>query len=138
MPGRNERIIAEFRSNGGVTQEWGTRLLVMHTIGARSGEERLAPVTGRADDAGWFIVAAKGGDPRHPDWYHNLVAHPRFEVEAHIDGDARTVTVTAREVAGAEYVEVWRDYTERSPVLQRYADEAGRVLPIFHLERDAG
>jgi deazaflavin-dependent oxidoreductase (nitroreductase family) len=138
MSERNERTIAEFRANGGVTEEWGTRLLVMHTIGARSGEERLAPVTGRAHDAGWYLVAANGGSPRHPAWYHNLVAHPGFDIEAHVDGEARTVAVVARELTGAEYDRVWSDYVERAPVLQRYADESGRVLPIFSLDRTAG
>lgn len=134
MSGWNERVIAEFRANDGVTKGWGKSLVVMHTIGARTGELRLAPVMGRRDGAGgWFVVASKGGAPEHPAWYHNLVAHPRFEVEAHVDGRIETVDVTAHELEGAEYDAAWKMFVDRSPVFQEYADRAGRVLPIFQL-----
>jgi deazaflavin-dependent oxidoreductase (nitroreductase family) len=130
----NDRVIAEFRDNHGVTKGWGKSLVVMHTIGAKSGDERLAPVMGRRDDAGgWYVVASKGGSPRNPAWYHNLVAHPSFDVEAHIDGDIQTVRVTAHELEGADYDAAWKMFVDRSPVFQQYADKAGRVLPIFHL-----
>lgn len=132
----NDRVIAEFRENNGVTKGWGKSLVVMHTIGAKSGEERLAPVMGRRDDeGGWFVVASKAGAPQHPAWFHNLVAHPSFDVEAHIDGAVQTVPVTAHELAGAEYDAAWKAFAERSPVFQEYAEKAGRVLPIFHLVR---
>lgn len=136
MSAWNDRVIAEFRANDGVTKGWGKSLIVMHTVGAKSGEERLAPVMGRRDDAGgWYVVASKGGAPQHPAWYHNLVANPGFEVEAHIDGAIATVPVVARELSGAEYDAAWAMFTERSPAFQEYADKAGRVLPIFHLRR---
>ena len=132
----NDRVIAEFRANDGVTKGWGKSLVVMHTIGAKSGEERLAPVLGSRDDAGgWYVVASKGGAPEHPAWYHNLVAHPRFDVEAHIDGGVQTVPVNAVELVGAEYDEIWQRFVDRSPAFQQYAERAGRVLPIFHLVR---
>lgn len=132
----NDRVIAEFRANDGVTRGWGKSLVVMHTVGARTGGERLAPVMGRRDgEGGWYVVASKGGAPTHPAWYHNLVAHPRFDVEAHVDGGIQTVPVEARELAGADYDAAWAMFTERSPVFQEYADKAGRRLPIFHLVR---
>ena len=87
MSSWNDSVIEEFRTNDGVTKGWGKSLVVMHTIGARSGELRLAPVMGRRDGAGgWYAVASKGGAPTNPDWYYNLVAHPVLDVEAHIDG----------------------------------------------------
>lgn len=130
----NDRVIAEFRENDGVTKGWGKSLIVMHTVGAKSDEIRLAPVMGRRDEAGgWFVVASKGGAPTHPAWYHNLVAHPQLDVEAHIDGRLQTVAVTANELQGADYDAAWKLFTDRSPVFQEYADKAGRVLPIFHL-----
>lgn len=133
----NDRVIAEFRANAGVTKGWGKSLLVMHTTGARSGEPRLTPVMARRDDAGgWFVVAAAGGAPVHPAWYHNLVAHPRFDVEAHIDGGVQTVPVTAHELDGAEYDAAWQLFARRSPVFEEFAAKAGRRIPIFHLVRD--
>jgi deazaflavin-dependent oxidoreductase (nitroreductase family) len=137
VSGWNDRVIAEFRANDGVTRGWGKSLVVMHTTGARSGELRLAPVMGRRDGSGgWFVVASKGGAPTHPSWYHNVVANPRFDVEAHIDGTLHTVPVTAHEIDGAEYDAAWQLFVSRSPVFQEYADRAGRRMPIFHLVRD--
>jgi deazaflavin-dependent oxidoreductase (nitroreductase family) len=136
MSNWNDRVIAEFHANDGVTKGWGKSLVVMHTMGAKSGEVRLAPVMGRRDDhGGWYVVASKGGAPRHPAWYHNLIAHPAIDVEAHIDGTVKTVAVTAHELQGAEYDAAWQTFVDRSPVFQQYADKARRVLPIFHLVR---
>lgn len=130
----NERVIAEFRANDGVTKGWGKSLVVMHTIGARSGALRLAPVMTRRDGAGgWFTVASAGGAPEHPAWYHNLVAHPEIDVEAHVDGGIATVPVTVSELSGEDYDEAWRQFVAASPAFQQYADRAGRVMPIMHL-----
>ena len=139
MSSWNDRVIEEFRANDGVTKGWGKSLIVMHTIGARSGQVRLAPVMGLRDGSGgWYVVASKAGAPDHPAWYHNLVAHPSFEVEAHVEGRVQTVPVTARELPGTEYDEAWQAFVAKSPVFADYAARAGRVLPIFHLARDAG
>ncbi len=73
----------------------------MHTIGAKSGEERLAPVMGLRLDDGWLIVASKGGAPENPAWYYNLLAHPEFDVEVHVDGEIATVPVTRASSTGA-------------------------------------
>ena len=136
MSGWNERVIAEFRANHGVTKGWGKSLVVMHTIGARSGEVRLAPVMGLRDGSGgWYVVASKGGAAEHPAWYHNLVAHPEFDVEAHHEGEVATVPVRAVELASPDYDDVWAQFVAKSAVFQDYADRAGRVMPIFHLIR---
>jgi deazaflavin-dependent oxidoreductase (nitroreductase family) len=131
----NDTAIAEFRDNAGVTGRWGKSLIVMHTVGAKSGAERLAPVMGFRDDRGWFVVASKGGAPDNPAWYHNLVAHPAFDVEAHIDGDVRTVPVTARELDADEYAAAWQRITAKVPMFAEYETKTVRKLPIFLLER---
>lgn len=130
----NDRVIAEFRANDGVTRGWGRSLVVMHTVGARSGEIRPAPALGRRDGAGgWFVVASAGGSPRHPAWYHNLVAHPEIDVEAHVDGAIALVPVTVSELAGDDYDRAWDLFVTASPAFEQYADRAGRRLPIMHL-----
>jgi deazaflavin-dependent oxidoreductase (nitroreductase family) len=133
----NDRVIDEFRTNHGVTERWGKTLIVMHTTGAKSGEERLAPVMGlRLDDgAGWLIVASKGGAPENPAWYYNLLAHPEFDAEMHVDGDVATVRVTARELTGDEHDEAWQRIIARRPYFADYQANTPRTLPIFKLER---
>jgi deazaflavin-dependent oxidoreductase (nitroreductase family) len=80
------------------------------------------------------VVASQGGAPKHPTWYHNLVAHPQIELQ---DGPARQ-DMTARELDGAERdlwwsraLEVWPDYAE-------YQTKTDRVIPVFVLEPAAG
>lgn len=131
----NDSVIEEFRTNSGVTERWGKTLVVMHTIGAKSGQERLAPVMGMRVDYGWLIVASKGGSPDNPGWYHNLLAHPAFDVEVHVDGEVARVAVTAHELAGAERDQAWQRIIARRPYFADYQEKATRTLPIFRLER---
>lgn len=135
MSSWNDRVIEEFRTNHGVTERWGKTLVVMHTTGAKSGEERLAPVMGLRVDDGWLIVASKGGAPSNPGWYYNLLAHPAFDVEVHVDGEVATVPVTARELVGTERDEAWQRIISRRPYFADYQDKAARILPLFTLER---
>jgi deazaflavin-dependent oxidoreductase (nitroreductase family) len=129
----NDSVIAEFRANDGRTERWGDRLLVMHTVGAKSGEERLAPVMGLPADGGWIVVASKGGAPENPAWYYNLVAHPDFDIEARIGSAVATVPVHATELTGEDHTKAWSDITASAPGFQSYQDKVERVIPLFKL-----
>jgi deazaflavin-dependent oxidoreductase (nitroreductase family) len=131
----NDKTISDFRDSSGVTNHWGPKLVVLHTIGAKSGEERLAPVVGFRAGDGWRVVASKGGAPENPDWYHNVAANPSFELEAIVDGRIETVAVTARELAGAEYDAAWQEITAEEPSFGEYPAKAGRTIPVFALTR---
>ena len=131
----NDTVIAEFRDHDGVTGRWGRSLIVMHTIGAKTGAERLTPVMGLRDDRGWLVVASKGGAPENPAWYHNLLAHPEFDIEAHVDGSVQTIAVTARELHDGEYDDAWAYITGKVPAFAEYETRTPRKLPIFLLER---
>ncbi|MEO5919654.1 MAG: nitroreductase/quinone reductase family protein [Pseudolysinimonas sp.] len=135
MSSWNDNAIAEFRDNNGVTERWGRSLIVMHTIGAKSGAERVTPVMGHRNDRGWFVVASKGGAPDNPAWYHNLLAHPSFDIEANVDGEVQTVPVTARELEADEYAEAWQRITARVPAFAQYETRTSRKIPVFLLER---
>jgi deazaflavin-dependent oxidoreductase (nitroreductase family) len=135
MSSWNDKTIADFRDSKGTTNHWGPKLVVIHTIGARSGELRLAPVVGFRADGGWRVAASKGGAPDNPDWYYNFGAHPSVDLEAIIDGELVTVPVTARELDGAEYDEAWRAMTEEEPSFAEYPGKAGRRIPVFALTR---
>ena len=80
----NDSIINEFRENNGtVTQNgFGRRLILVHHIGAKSGQERVSPVAAiRQDDDTWLIAASKAGAPDNPAWFHNLRANPDVQIE---------------------------------------------------------
>lgn len=135
MAGWNEQVIEEFRAHDGHTERWGDRLLVMHTVGAKSGEVRLAPVMGLPDAGGWLVVASKGGAPENPAWYYNLVAHPEFDIEARIGGGIQTVRVRATELQPEAREAAWAKLTETAPGFQKYQDGTERAIPVFRLER---
>ncbi|MHA6620583.1 nitroreductase/quinone reductase family protein [Pseudonocardia sp. DLS-67] len=127
-----QQVIDEFRANGGQVGGpfEGTRLLLLTTIGARSGAPHTVPL-GYLPDGGeqFLVIGSAGGSPHHPAWFHNLVAQPRVTVE---DGvfiaDARAVVLedADRDRAFARAVATdpgWAAYEERS----------GRVLPVVAL-----
>lgn len=132
----NDGVIAEFRASDGRTERWGDRLIVMHTIGAKSGEERLAPVMGQpAEGGGWIVVASKGGAPDNPAWYYNLVAHPEFEIEARVGGGIETVKVRATELTGDDRAAAWAKMVAIAPGFAAYEQKTERVIPLFRLDR---
>ena len=98
----NTALIEEFRANDGKVggQFEGAPLLILHTTGAKSGQERLAPVMYQAvgDGDAVAVFASKAGAPTHPDWYHNLLADPSATVE--VGGE--TYPVKARVADGDE------------------------------------
>ena len=131
----NDDVIAQFRESKGVTNRWGPKLIIMHTVGAKSGEQRLAPVVGFRNDAGWMVVASKGGAPENPAWYHNLQAHPSFDIEALIDGEIETAHVTASELTGTERDAAWEHVVTDAPPFADYPTKTDRTIPIFQLTR---
>lgn len=130
----NAGVIEEFRSNGGRTRGWGDSLVVLHTIGAKSGAERLNPVMGIRDGDGWLVAASKGGSPEHPSWYHNLLAHPEVVIEVAGENGVETVPVSASVVDESGYAAAWQRFTDRSPAFEQYAARTGgRVIPVVRL-----
>ena len=79
----NSKIIEEFRANAGQVggQFEGAPLLLLHTVGARTGQPRVNPMMYQPVPDGYAVFASKGGAPANPDWYHNLLAHPRVTAE---------------------------------------------------------
>ena len=105
----NDNVIAEFRQSNGTTNYWGPKLVVLHTIGAKSGEERLSPVVGFERNGGWQVVASKGGAPENPAWYHNMLTHPEFDIEALVEEGPDWLDGAGRaRVEGARHSLAWR------------------------------
>lgn len=136
MPGNdfNQQIIDEFRNNAGVVggSFEGAPLLLLHTVGRRSGQERVHPVVYQPVDGGWAVFASKAGAPTNPDWYYNLLADPDVTIEV---GTA-SIPVRAREAAGEERTEIWEKQKADMPGFAGYEEKAGdRAIPVIVLER---
>ncbi len=127
----NQRIIEEFRTNGGAPPSWtgNSPLLLLHHRGARSGTERVNPVA-YLEDAGRYVVfASKAGAPTNPDWYHNLMAHPETTIEVGED----TVSVTAQEATGEERDRLFEAQAQLSPQFAEYQEKTERLIPVVVL-----
>jgi deazaflavin-dependent oxidoreductase (nitroreductase family) len=129
----NAKIIAEFRANGGKVGGpfEGAPMILVHHIGAKSGTERIAPLAYIPDGDRMLIIASKAGAPTNPDWYHNLKAHPRIDVEM----GTETFPVTAEELSGVERDEKWPMITAMAPGYADYQKKTSRVIPVFALSR---
>src|SRR5580693_9954581 len=124
----NSKIIEEFRANEGRVGgpfEGGT-LLLLHTTGARSGQERVNPVAYQKLDHGYAVFASKAGAPTNPDWYHNLVAHPAVEAEI----GTQTVDLTARVAGDAEREPIWTAQKSEYPGFAEYEEKTTRQIPV--------
>lgn len=109
----------------------GAPVVVLTTIGAKTGKERTVPVLGLQDGEKWIVVASNWGRDTHPAWYHNLKANP--EVELTYRGE--TGQYVAREVTGEERDEYWTRVGEVNPGLETYQDRADeRTIPVVVLE----
>jgi deazaflavin-dependent oxidoreductase (nitroreductase family) len=128
----NDRVIAEFRANNGVVENFGDSLVLLHTVGARSGETRINPVLAIADGDAWLVIASAAGSPTSPAWYFNIVAQPLISIET----PAGMVEVLATELEGAQWHAAWATFTARSTAFAQYAERAeGRQFPILRLSR---
>ena len=129
----NQQIVDEFRANDGVVGGGfaGAPMLLLHSTGAKSGEERLHPLVYRPDGERLVIFGSKGGAPTHPAWYHNLVANPRASVEV---GSER-FDVTARVAEGEERDRIWEAQKVEMPPFADYERKTDRQIPVVVLER---
>lgn len=129
----NQRIITEFRDNGGKPPSWSgsSPLLLLHHRGAKSGVERVNPVAYLDDDGRYAIFASKAGAPTNPGWYHNLKAHP----DATIEVGSETFDVTAAEASGEERERLFAAQGQRSPQFIEYQRNTDRVIPVVVLTR---
>ena len=128
----NSNVIQEFRTNEGKVGGPfdGAPILLLHTRGARSGEERVNPMMYLADGDRLVVFASKGGAPTNPDWYHNLVANPDVEIEV---GTERR-QVRARVAEGEEHDRLYAEQSKRYPQFAKYQEGTDRTIPVVILE----
>ena len=132
----NNGVIAEFRANEGRVGGYfeGAPMILLHHVGAKSGTVRVTPlVYFPQDDGSMLVVASKGGAPTNPDWYHNVLAHPRFEVEV----GTEKFPIDAQELSPAERAESWPTIVAERPGFGDYETKTTRVIPVLRLRRVA-
>ncbi|WP_326654171.1 MULTISPECIES: nitroreductase family deazaflavin-dependent oxidoreductase [unclassified Streptomyces] len=121
-----------FESSGGTkgTTMRGMPVILLTTRGAKSGKIRKTPLMRVEHEGAYAVVASLGGAPKHPVWYHNVVADPRVELQ---DGPTRQ-DMTAREVTGDEKTVWWERAVEAYPDYAEYQKKTDREIPVFVLE----
>jgi deazaflavin-dependent oxidoreductase (nitroreductase family) len=129
----NATIVNEFRANQGrVGGDFtGAPMIVLTTTGARSGQKRTTPLVYLPEGDQVVIFASKAGAPSNPDWYHNLVAHPRVTVEVGAD----TFEADATVVHGDERDRLYAAQSSVMPGFAEYQAKTDRVIPVVVLTR---
>ncbi|MEU6576728.1 nitroreductase family deazaflavin-dependent oxidoreductase [Streptomyces sp. NPDC046805] len=121
-------------TEGTTLRDTGMPVVLLTTLGAKSGKIRKTPVMRVEHDGRYAAVASLGGAPQHPVWYHNLKADPRLELQ---DGPVKQ-DMTAREVTGPEKAEWWDRAVAAYPPYAEYQQKTDRAIPVFVLEPAAG
>jgi deazaflavin-dependent oxidoreductase (nitroreductase family) len=128
---RNQKIIAEFRANNGRVggNFEGKTLLLLHTQGAKSGQERINPLACVKDGDRCVVIASKGGAPTHPDWYYNVIANPQVTVEV------GTETFQAQAIVAdePERTRLYDKMVEVMPGFEGYRRNTTREIPVIVL-----
>lgn len=118
------------RTNGAEGNEMqGKPIIVLTTLGAKSGKLRKTPLMRVEHDGEYLVVASKGGAPEHPTWYHNIVDAPLVELQ---DGPVRK-DYTPRELSGDERATWWDRAVEAWPAYADYQTKTDRLIPVFLL-----
>jgi deazaflavin-dependent oxidoreductase (nitroreductase family) len=129
----NGKVIAEFRENDGKVGGFfaGAPLLLLHHAGAKTGAERVNPLVYQQVGGSYAVFASAGGQPRDPQWFRNLVAHPDVTIEV----GTSTVTARARVADTSERATIWATQKERMPNFADYEKTAApREIPVILLD----
>ena len=124
--------VEEYERSGGTrgTTLRGMPVILLTTVGARSGKLRKVPLMRVEHEGRYAAVASLGGSPTHPVWYHNVLATPQVELQ---DGTHKWDMV-AREVTGEEKALWWERCVAAFPDYADYQEKTDREIPVFVLE----
>jgi len=107
----------------------GHPIIVLTSLGAKSGKIRKTPLMRVEHDGEYVVVASLGGAPKHPVWYYNLKEHPTVELQ---DGAVKR-DYSVRELDGDERATWWERAVEAWPDYEEYTKKTDRVIPLFLL-----
>ncbi|WP_099023067.1 nitroreductase family deazaflavin-dependent oxidoreductase [Mycolicibacterium palauense] len=121
----------KYMKSGGTegTEMQGRPVVLLTTLGAKTGKIRKTPLMRVEHDGQYAVVASLGGAPKHPAWYHNVKANPRVELQ---DGTV-TGDYDAREVFGEEKAQWWERAVAAFPDYAEYQKKTDRQIPVFVL-----
>jgi len=129
----NTNIIKEFRDNdgkvGGMFE--GAPLLILHTTGAKTGQERETPLMFLQEEDRRYVFASKAGAEDNPDWYHNIKADSSVTVEAPEGKYAASAKILAEDERAAVYAR----QTAAWPQFGEYQEKTARSIPVIELEK---
>ena len=126
----SDQVEAYERSGGTAGNEMkGKPVIILTSVGAKSGKLRKIPLMRVEHDGEYAVVASLGGAPQHPVWYYNLTANPHVELQ---DGPVKQ-DYLARELEGTERDAWWERAVEAWPDYAEYQKKTTRVLPVFVL-----
>jgi deazaflavin-dependent oxidoreductase (nitroreductase family) len=130
----NMATIKEFRANAGKVGGpfAGKTLLILHTIGAKSGRTRINPVAYVTDGDRFVIIASKGGAPNNPDWYYNIVANPKVTVEIGTEQFSARASIATE----PERTRLFNKMVEIMPGFAEYQKKTTRIIPVIILSRE--
>ena len=127
--------VEAYEASGGTEantlRDTGYPIVVITSVGAKSGNLRKNPVMRVERDGAYLAVASMGGAPENPEWYHNLVAHPEVELQ---DGPEPHL-YKARLLEGEERADWWEHAVATWPTYASYQERTDREIPLFLLER---
>src|SRR2546423_2792747 len=123
--------VETYESSGGTegTTLQGKPVIILTTLGAKTGKIRKTPLMRVEHDGQYAVVASLGGAPTHPVWYHNIKANPHVELQ---DGPVKR-EYTAREVTGEERATWWERAVAAWPDYAGYQEKTSRQIPVFVL-----
>jgi deazaflavin-dependent oxidoreductase (nitroreductase family) len=127
----NRRVIEQFRLGGEIEGMHRDRLVLLTTVGVRTGQRRTTPMMFHREPGRLLVIASNVGAPKHPDWYHNLVADPQVTVEV---GD-ETYQAVATTLVGAERERAWAVLKRNYPFFAEHERKTDRTIPVVALTR---
>ncbi|MGW5452926.1 nitroreductase family deazaflavin-dependent oxidoreductase [Nocardia sp. NPDC003979] len=125
----NARMNRKIRRGNGSFM--GMDVLILHTVGRRSGEPRQTPISWFSDGGDGWLLVASGGKNGDPDWFRNLMAHPE-QTTIELPGD-QPVPVTPHVLTDAERASAWDVITTAQPRYGKYQAKAGREYAVVRL-----
>jgi deazaflavin-dependent oxidoreductase (nitroreductase family) len=128
-----ERVVAEFRARDGKVGGYhaSMQLMLLTTIGVRTGQRRAVPLTYLPDGDRYIVTAGNAGSDRHPAWYHNLIANPEVTIE--VGSEAfEGVAIVAGET---EHQALYERFAAAYPQLAGYQALTTRRIPLVILTR---
>lgn len=129
----NKNIIDEFHAKRGKgVTNFGDRLLLLTTHGAKSGRAHTTPLAYHRDGDRYVVAASMGGAPKHPSWYHNLVKHQGATIEV---GDEKFEVKATPIPKGPERDRMYADHGKMMPGFLDYEKKTSRIIPVVVLER---